>query len=228
MFARHKIIWATNDGWEQLRAGADAADLEILDRWREADWPLIIRRRDEDARPEEICVGIALPPDPVNGKKKRIGLRVTREAVREVRQPLAIGEVLKAAPEWWRPGLESLAERTRELGLNFRVYGSLALQAMTGQAYITPRSDIDLLFLPLSVAQLGTGTGLLSYYANSLPLDGEIVFPAGRGVSWKEWTRAVHASSNLRVLTKDAHEVSLMSTSALLEAFDKKVREVAA
>lgn len=225
MFARHKIVWISGEGWQELGARAEEADRAVIERWAAADWPVIVRRRDDDVSEDQVCIGISLPPNPVDGRKKRIGLQVGRSLVREVRPALSIEEVLAAAPEAWRDGLDSLAQAARGLRLTFQVYGSLALQALTGQQYVTPRSDIDLLFQPRSVAQLGTGTGLLSYYANTLPLDGEIVFPEGRGVAWKEWIQAMHASNNLRVLTKDSHTASLKSTATLLEAFDHLSRK---
>lgn len=225
MFARHKIVWISGDGWKELGARAEDADRAVIEKWAAEDWPAIVRRQDEDAPEDQVCIGISLPPDPVDGRKRRIGLRVARSLVREVRPPLTVEEVLSASPEGWRQGLESMAQAAQRLRLTFRVYGSLALQALTGERYLTHRSDIDLLFHPRSVAQLGTGTGLLSYYANTLPLDGEIVFPESRGVAWKEWIQAMHASNNLRVLTKDAQTVSLKSTATLLEAFDQITRK---
>jgi len=220
MFARHKIVWITSDGWSELRTRADEADRAALEQWSEADWPVIVRRRDEDAAEDQVCVGLPLPPNPVDGTKKRIALRIARNQVREVRAPLSVSDVLDSAPDYWRTALDAFAAETKRLRLTIQVYGSLAMQSLTKQRYITPHSDIDLLFQPRSVGQLGTGTGLLSYYANSLPLDGEIVFPEGRGVSWKEWIQAMHTSTQVRVLAKDAHAVSLKSPTFLLEAFD--------
>lgn len=224
MFARHNVVWISGGGWEELLSRADEQDRSTLLRWRDSDWPAIVRRRDEDAADEQVCIGIALPPDPVSGNKKRIGLRIAQTAVREVRAPLSIDEVIEAAPDRWRKGLESLNQAAQRLKLSIQVYGSLALQSLTRQSYVTAGSDIDVLFRPLSVAQLGTGAGLLTYYANMLPLDGEIIFPGEQAVAWQEWLQAVHASSNPRVLAKDEKAVALKTAASLLASFEEESR----
>ena len=220
MFARHDLVWLSEAGWDDVTRQADAQQHPALERWRAADWPAVVRRADDEAETGQVCLGVALPPD-AQGNKPRIGVRVASESVRESRGPLPLTEVIEAAPTAWQPALEALAAEAAERQLSFRVYGSLALQALTGQKYLTPKSDIDVLFLPASLTELGRGTGLLSYFSGQLPLDGEIVFPGRKAVSWKEWVQAMHARGNPRVLAKSHQDIALFSVESLLSTFDK-------
>jgi phosphoribosyl-dephospho-CoA transferase len=94
----------------------------------------------------------------------------------------------------------------------FSCFGSLAMQALTGITYLTPTSDIDLLLHPRTVDDLDSGLALLQHHAATLPLDGEIVFPDGAAVSWKEWA----AGGDARVLVKHIDGVWLSRKAPLL------------
>lgn len=227
---------------ENAKAGAGDTDtasggavkaevMAALERWRLAGWPLVARRRDADASADEACLGLALPPDPVSEIKLRIGLRVPAGGVATTAPPLALKDavgrltasasasVSLSAPAAslppvlaaWLPALAAL--RDEATGLDVRVYGSLALQALTGLPYLRPASDIDLLLQPASDRQLCAGLALFTRHAVRLPLDGEIVFPRGEAVSWKEWAAA--QASGARVLAKERDTVRLIPPALL-------------
>ncbi|MDY7574866.1 malonate decarboxylase holo-[acyl-carrier-protein] synthase [Actimicrobium sp. CCI2.3] len=219
MFARHDLIWLDAQGWYRCRDGLDATALAALARWQQSDWPAIVRRADIDMPVDEVCLGIALPPDPDSGDKLRIALRVPVADIRCCRAPLAIDAVLATAPERWRAALRLLADEVGRDALTFGFYGSLALQALTGQAYVTATSDIDLLFSPTTPAQLEQGIALLQRHAQALPLDGEILFPSGQAVAWKEWVQA--SGNGSRVLVKEIDGVHLLTMAALLASFSE-------
>jgi phosphoribosyl-dephospho-CoA transferase len=122
-----------------------------------------------------------------------------------------------AAPSPWPDLLTGLARDAGSLPL--RVYGSLAMQALTGLPYVTGRSDIDLLAYPATGRQLHAALALLSRYATCLPLDGELIFPSGQAVSWKEWLQTKLNQS--RVLVKGAHAVHLADPQTLLATLEQ-------
>jgi phosphoribosyl-dephospho-CoA transferase len=101
-------------------------------------------------------------------------------------------------------------------GYALRSYGSLALQAITGARYLTASSDIDLLFCPVTTSQLEAGIALLSSHQASLPLDGEVMFPGGDAVAWREWRDA--RARGARVLVKRIDAVRLADPAALVAA----------
>jgi phosphoribosyl-dephospho-CoA transferase len=216
MFARHDLVWLSDRGWQRARDTAPVNCHDTIEMWRQADWPAIVRRADADLLPDQLSIGIAMPPRPIDGCKTRIGLCVPRSDVRKVYPPLSIAQINEATPESWRPFLTALDREACGQGLAIRVYGSVALQALTQQPYLTATSDVDVLLRPMTGTQLHRGLDLLNSYASSLPLDGEIVFPNGQAVAWKELSDALRAKNGPRVLVKDMHRVYLATTNVLL------------
>lgn len=211
MTSRHDQAWLSSAGWAAALDGAVAAHAQALEQWRAHDWPLIVTRRTPDALPGTVCLGLALPPDA--GRKLRIALQVNQNTVARVENALPLHAAAAAALAQWTAPLAALLADAGSITL--RAYGSLALQAVTGLTYLTESSDIDLLFKPASLHELDAGMQLLQTHAHHLPLDGEIVFPDGAAVAWKEWRDA--AASGARVLVKDAVGVRLVSTASLRE-----------
>lgn len=221
MFARHDLAWLTEDGWQHVLAATSSGTLAhaAITRWALADWPLIVRRRDAVSGADghdDACLGLAAPPDLVTGAKLRLPLRVPTEHIARHSAPLPLDAVTHALPANWQAPFARLAAAST--GLDLRVFGSLALQALTGQAYLHDASDIDLLFRPRDAKELDEGTVLLASYLGPLPLDGEIVFPSGQAVAWKEWfTARAHTE---RVLVKSQASVKLGTRGELLAELD--------
>lgn len=216
MYSRHDLVWLTPDGWQSALEQAGPAERPALERWQREDWPAVVRRKDADALPSVVSAGVALPPEPGTGIKPRIALRVDGSCIARHSPPIAIAEAAAAAPSRWRPALEALARDAQELGL--RAYGSLALQSITGLSYLTATSDIDLLLVPSTRAQLDAGLKLMTSACADLPLDGEVVFPSGDAVAWKEWRDA--AAAGAKVLVKSQCSVRLSEPAALLDTLE--------
>jgi phosphoribosyl-dephospho-CoA transferase len=182
-----------------------------------------VRRSDLDQAPGQVALGLALPPRAEDGRKIRIPCRVAAQEVRrcEAPLPLPLAQALGALPRW-DAGLAALASGAANQGIDLRVYGSLALQVLTGQEYLTATSDIDLLVHPRDAAELDAALALLRTHAAVLPLDGEIVFPGGRAVAWKEWLAARAGAPGSRVLVKEMARVSLATTEVLLAALEEQ------
>lgn len=217
LYKRHALVWLSERGWQEARSNAAATltpeHRDVLQRWQSNDWPVVVRRRDADSSADAVCLGLAMPPD-ADGIKLRLPLRVSMSQVRAVRAPLAIADVLAHVMPQWRDALRQLHDEATTQGLSIGVFGSLALQALTGQTYLRPGSDIDVLFAPGNIAQLQRGTALLKRYAQLLPLDGEVEFPDGAAVSWKEWMQTCQQADN-RVLVKRSSDVALVRVGDL-------------
>lgn len=211
MHRRHDLLWLTGAGW-QAALDCHPEHQPVLAYWRSEAWPLVVRRQDADTDPaREICAGLSLPPD-AQGRKRRIGWRVPLSHVQRSCAPLTLKAARAALPAHWRPGYTVLQDLA--VGLDLRVYGSLAWQALTSLPCVTPASDIDILFRPVSRHQLQAGLALLSGPEHGLPLDGEIMFPNGDAVPWKEWQGA--AAANAGVLVKSIVEVRMADPADLL------------
>jgi phosphoribosyl-dephospho-CoA transferase len=87
------------------------------------------------------------------------------------------------------------------------------MQALTGLSYVRPGSDLDLLIHPRSLAELQAALLLLRRHADALPLDGEIVFPDGGAVAWREFAGA---GATETVLVKASGAVRLVARTELL------------
>ena len=215
MYRRHELIWLSARGWQRLLDDAPETQQPSLDTWRAAGWPAVVRRADEGTRSDQLCIGLPFPPDPQNGSKLRIGLRVAVQDVMHSTPPPDIATVMAAAPLAWRAPLQALQRDAQDMDL--RIYGSLAWQALTGQAYLHATSDIDVLLALNSRSQLQPVLNLLQRHRQELPLDGELVLPSGAAVAWQEWRNAQTGAAGTRVLVKEMTRVRLADAGALLE-----------
>jgi phosphoribosyl-dephospho-CoA transferase len=206
MFSRHDLVWLTPAGWEAALASNPHPALHA---WRDHDRPAIVRRHEDGLGTDVVCLGIPLPAS--FGLRQRLALVSATAHIARRAPPVALADALAAAPPAWLAALITLQRAFHALDL--RVYGSLAMATLTGQAYLRPESDIDLLLRPATQAELGAGLALLAQYAQLLPLDGEIVFPSGEAVAWKEWLAA--RRDRARVLAKSWSTVRLADPAGL-------------
>lgn len=218
---RHDWVYLSETGWQTLmRAMSD--DVPELEAWHKAGWPLVVRRQDADVFHDQttICVGAALPraTNAVGQKGRRIALRVAQAGVRAVRPPLMLEEVMPLAPIAWQAALQALLHEAETLGLVLQVYGSLAFQALTGVPYVDAQSDLDLLLRVERREQFNAALQLFARFSVQLPLDGEIIFPNGLAVAWKECWQVQPATDDAQtfVLVKSLTQVKLLSMQALL------------
>ena len=223
---RHNLAWLTASGWEAVQAATVQQPVPVRDalaRWHSAGWPLVVRRAEPEQPAGTIAVGIPLPPHADTGVKIRVAAIVAPQHIERMEPPLLLASALKSVLPQWRAALLALQMEAMDALPPLRVYGSLAWQSLTGMTYLRNTSDIDLLFSPASRDQLALGIALLARHATALPLDGEVIFPSGAAVAWKEWrdvvgTGAVSASG--RVLAKYADCIALTDCAALLASFD--------
>ena len=215
---RHSLIWLNAEGWRAVLAQTPLQFLRDVVRWRDAAWPLTVRRRDSDCADGQVCVGIALPP--VDGDKTRLPYRVSRSAVTQFQSALPLADIVAALPSTWRDAALNLHRAALQAGVPVRAYGSAALQSITGLPYLHADSDIDLLWRPASVPQLDDCVRLFNQFDRQLPLDGEILFGTTAAVAAREWCDAAQQGDAFRVLTKQAAGVALVRKDALISLLD--------
>ncbi|MGN6389704.1 MAG: malonate decarboxylase holo-[acyl-carrier-protein] synthase [Burkholderiaceae bacterium] len=212
---RHSLVTLNDAGWDEALSGLPLACAERAAPWRRAGWPLVARRADPTAAADKVSLGIPLPPD-ADGQKLRIPVTVPAAGIAVVAPPLTLESCVPAAPAGWRDTLAALAAACGAAGMPLRVFGSLAMQRLTGLRYLTDASDVDLLAAPATAAQLARILALLDDAARCARLDGEILFPDGRAVAWKEWRDARRAASGTRVLVKHDTGVALAAVASLM------------
>ena len=74
-------------------------------------------------------------------------------------------------------------------GTSAHVYGSYGWQALSGLVHICPTSDLDIWVAVDDAVQADAVTKRLTAFALGTPrLDGELMFPDGAAVAWREWS----------------------------------------
>ena len=170
--ARHKLAWLTAEGWREALEGLPESWRDAAAQRRDKGGPATNRRKEADAAEEHACLGIALPPAPDSGLKRRIGFRVRAACIENMADPVELTRIVPVAPLPWQQHLAALEQQAAEAGIRFLAYGSAALQCITGERYMTASSDLDLLFHPRTHAQLAKGMELLSSFSPAVPHDG--------------------------------------------------------
>lgn len=225
---RHDLVWVTmahcaiaaeaTDGADardvvDAAVADDAADRTLIAAWIDARRPFVVRCQGMDCKTRNVlAVGLPLPP---SQGKRRMALEAPLSSIERSSAPLALRDTVDSAPPGWREPLSHLHRLGVAAGVEFRVFGSLAWQALTGLAYVTEHSDLDLCWRPRSASHLDTLSALLVSWqqATGIAVDGEIVFDDDHMVSWREWQlRRTQAG----VLVKRLHGPVMRTPSSLL------------
>jgi phosphoribosyl-dephospho-CoA transferase len=213
-YRRHDLAWLRR-GWAgSLATPLEPGELDAVDAWRRRSLPLVVARRQPGDSADTLRLGLALPGI---AEKRRIGVHVAAGAIAGSAGPLTLEEALVSAPEAWRPRLGALAGVCAAQDLPARVFGSLAWQTLSGDRYLRPGSDIDLLFQPRNRREVERLIATLAEFDTSADpprLDGEIVLPDRAAVAWRELS-----ARPSRVLVKGPAGVELRPFAAVIDLF---------
>lgn len=201
------MVRVTATAWAALmKLRPDLAAEPLVRDWVTAGHPLIVRRGGDRAEAHLIPLGLPLPP---SHGKRRIAITRARDDLTHIAPPPLLAEARAAAPVAWQP----VIDRLLALSPAVRTFGSLAWQHLTGLSYLTPQSDLDLLWqLPAGRAIDDLAPAIAAIAATaSMRLDGEIVGDAG-AVNWRE----LLPGGDHQVLLKGMHEVRMTTRTAFL------------
>ena len=213
--SRHHLAWLDVGAPRWLQSALPSPMRDRLQAWLRVGRPAIVRRRVPGEPDHAIALGV--PFSPGRGQE-RIGFLAAAGAVTDLQPPPLLAAVIASAPPDWRPPLRQLDAQTRALGLELRVYGSLLWQHLTGDPYLTPRSDIDLLIRAPDGDALRTGLAGIARWERdcNLRADGEVVLPDGAAAAWRELLLARD-----RVLVKGAAGMALRPASSIWQAWQE-------
>ena len=214
--SRHDFIWVNKHSQSDVADRIADSDLGgIVRNWLGAARPLIVRQQTErrSATANRLSAGLSLPP---RQGKQRIALTIRSREINRIAHPPVLAATVPCLPARWRVPVSKLCRVGEELGIDLRVFGAVAWQALTTLPYLTSTSDLDLLWRPADRIQLERGVTLLQRWelANGLRADGEIIFGDDLAVSWREWVRRDQQKC---VLVKQTIGPSLRRPSELLE-----------
>lgn len=183
MLLRHHFVWLDPHCVAQI-VGLDIAETALMADWLGAGHPAIVRRSEIQAD-DCIALGIALPS---RLGRRRIALQIPPQAIVKQAMPPRLTEALTYAPAAWQDFLRGIAKDVAHLGADVHVYGSLGWQYLTGEIYLRPASDIDLLIVPRETCDgHSLLTAVATFAQHETPrLDGEVIIGHDRAVAWRE------------------------------------------
>ncbi|MDO0864058.1 malonate decarboxylase holo-[acyl-carrier-protein] synthase [Xanthomonas campestris pv. campestris] len=206
MAGRHALVWLRADApWQALTPGAKPR----LQAWFAAGFPAVVARRAGAEQPGQVRLGVPLPP--AEGKQ-RIALCAQVSDIARSVPALALPEVISHAPPQWQGALHALQAQATAIGMQPRVFGSFAFQAVTGLPYVHAASDVDLLWTLDTPTQAHAVVTLLQQWehATARRADGELLLPDGNAVNWREY-----AGGAQQVLVKRNDGCRLLPRTAL-------------
>jgi len=167
---RHELVRLTAAGWRRAAAqhnGADAA--ACFAHWAVSDLPAVVATQ-ACVSGHWVSLGV---PAPTTWGRQRYALRIDPDDIRRD---------LDAFPEPAQCGFTL----GRELP-GIRVHGSFGWERLTGLPYVHHGSDIDLTVPVADAAEADTAVGILEQGVPGRRVDGELAFPNGPAVAWREW-----------------------------------------
>lgn len=222
---RHQLVWLDEHAWYRILAIASSSDgrshsiatesADCLAHWAQQRWPLVITRQRAEAcssLPDAaLALGLAAP---ARWGRQAISVSAPLRGVARLGDfPLAVelGPELPAAAQ---AGWGLLCEHLSRLGVAARVYGSYGWQRLTGMSYVHGASDIDLLMDVGTAAQADQACAALRAAApGNVRIDGELAFPDGAAVAWREWLRCRSGQTD-KILVKRFDRATLEHASA--------------
>lgn len=199
-FTRNRLVWLDAAAWRDMAARApDAQALALIERWQVRQWPVVVCSQPPGLQPGRLAVGL---PAPQSGLRRRLALHTAISGIQRHGAFPRLATV--AGPYAWSEAAQSLDGTLASAGATARVHGSHGWQALTGEVYVHAGSDLDLsIEVPHAAA---ARAAVLALEAAHLPLrvDGELAFPDGSAVAWREYSQLLQGQVD-QVLLKRLH-----------------------
>jgi phosphoribosyl-dephospho-CoA transferase len=207
---RHQLLCLNALGWAAVAGQVEAGLPDtVLQLWRSRRLPLVLCRQPQAGPHAPLCAGLPLP---ARWARRRCAVQVPREGIAYFAEFPTMLQVLPEVPVAHRASLVRLSQQLAMAGLRAQVYGSFGWQALTGMAYVREGSDLDLWVGVAHAAEADLAARCLQQCDAAgeagLRLDGELVFPHGDAVSWREWLR-FRAGCSRSLLVKALHGARL-------------------
>jgi len=159
-----------------------------------------------------VPVGVPLPG------RGRVGLVIPPSgAALPPSFPPSLRATAGVADRSWRATIDALLAVGVRSGVEPSAFGSLLWQHLTGLAYLSPHSDLDVLWpIRKGLDVLSLVFSIAAVQRNApLRIDGEVIFPDGSAVNWRELWNVRCASGQGVVLAKTMEGVQLLDMASL-------------
>ena len=223
---RHDLVWLKLNAVKHAEYAGPAPmepmrALSLLHRWVLGNYPLIVARQ-HDVPKGCLRVGLA---EPATWGKRRLAFLVNVDDIERQQPGPLLGEIVHRLPQAWQPGAAELAVSLKELGVPAHVYGSSAMEVLTGLPCLTANSDLDVLFKPEDKAAAKALCVRLNQLRLTHPefkVDGEVLNHAGDAVNWLELSQ-----QRVQLLAKSNQVVRLVDLEEYQSAFHRVERSAA-
>jgi len=207
VLCRHQLVRLNQAGWAAVHANVwDDTARDCLAHWSAQHLPLVVTRQRAGLTDEQIALGL---PAPLQWQRRRLALHVALGGVRYFDEFPGAAAVTSLLPAAARNAWLNLLTALAAVGAAPRVYGSFGWQRITGLPYLHAGSDLDLRVSVSDAAMADAVAAAMHAPAFATPrLDGEIVFPDGSAVAWREW-RAWRERRVDRILVKRLRAVAM-------------------
>ncbi|RZF61114.1 malonate decarboxylase holo-[acyl-carrier-protein] synthase [Sphingomonas populi] len=196
---RHRLVHLDPSRWPDVLAAHPASrDIPEVAGWAAAGWPLIARRPLCDDKAGFVPLGLPLPP---SLGKRRLAFAVPPDAILSDGPPPLLADAAEQAPMEWRQTIAKIVALDPET----RCFGSLAWMHLTGLAYLSLTSDLDLLWHVADADDTARLAPILEVDITApMRLDGEFITPSGYAIQWREW---MSEASEVLVKTTDGNRM---------------------
>jgi phosphoribosyl-dephospho-CoA transferase len=207
---RHQLAWLAPAGWARVRERTwDAVARDCLAHWAREGLPLVVTRQPREfAAAGLVALGL---PAPRRWDRRRMALEIPRSDVLYFDEFPRADRMLHLIPPGARNAWRALCAGLLACGARARVHGSYGWQHLSGLEHVHGASDVDLCINVANATQADAVAAQLQAFGAERPrLDGELVFPDGRAVAWREWC-AWRAGDARTMLVKHLHGSALAS-----------------
>ncbi|MBB4008522.1 malonate decarboxylase holo-[acyl-carrier-protein] synthase [Allorhizobium taibaishanense] len=185
---RHRFVTLKPCWRDNLRpipaCSAEEHTWERLCEWIDTGGCLVVASAQPDDPPSSLRLGYATPD------KQRIGLWVDETAVAALFPEVTLDQAGIVAPASWSATIDAVLAVADRFDIAASVFGSLAWQMQTGETYLHPQSDLDLVLRPAKAvnSDLKWIDALAAVLAShdQPRIDGEVLLPDGCAVPMRE------------------------------------------
>jgi phosphoribosyl-dephospho-CoA transferase len=207
---RNQLVWLNEAGWQQQVARPwDAQARSILAHWQAEHLPLVVCRQRVAQNLGSVSLGL---PAPLQWERRKLALELPLDAIART-GPFPLLRSLALSPAD-AAQVQTLLLHTDALQVAVQVYGSYAWQWLSGLPCVRASSDMDLLVPVPDLDIAGQMAWLLQGLQLACRVDGELVFPGGWAVAWREYAQLMGGRVE-QVLVKHRSGVQLLNLSGL-------------
>jgi phosphoribosyl-dephospho-CoA transferase len=170
---------------------------------------LVVCTQRQSHNPATISMGL---PAPEQWFRRKVALEVLPQAIERNGEFPSLKQV--ALSYFAVPAMQNIVTTMQAIRVQIQVYGSFGWQFLTGLDYVRSTSDLD---LRVEVPDHATACKVaLALGSMQMPLrvDGELTFPNGGAIAWREYQQWVDGKVDC-VLVKSRTSVQLLDPAVL-------------